>query len=157
MSTAERLQQASTLLSEWAEENKPAEPNRIDAVVEREHLAGAVNALVQSHWGYLSAITGLDQGTEKDLEVLYHFCSGPAVVTLRVPLSKQDPRVDSISGIVRYAGLFELELAEMFGVRVSDIEAGAHLYLPEDWPADTYPLRKDFKPTGVPEEKRTDS
>ncbi|MGE5139653.1 MAG: NADH-quinone oxidoreductase subunit C [Rudaea sp.] len=156
MSTAEMLEQASALLSEWANETKPVEANRVDAVVDREHLAGAVNSLVQSRWGYLSAITGLDVGTDKDLEVLYHFCRGQAVVTLRVPVPKLDPRIDSISEIVRYAGLFELELAEMFGVHVSNIEAGAHLYLPENWPADTYPLRKDFKTTGVGEEKRTD-
>ncbi len=157
MSTAELLQQASTLLSEWVKESRPAEANRIDAVVDREHLAGAVDALVQSRWGYLSAITGLDQGADKDLEVLYHFCRGDAVVTLRVPVPKQAPHIGSISEIVRYAGLFELELSEMFGVRVSNVEAGAHLYLPENWPSDTYPLRKDFKTASLPEEKRTDS
>ncbi len=156
MITAELLERATGLLSEWAKETEPAEANRVDAVIDREHLAGAVNSLVQSRWGYLSAITGLDLGADKGLEVLYHFCQGPAVVTLRVPVSKLDPRVESISEIVRYAGLFELELAEMFGIRVSNIEAGAHLYLPESWPADTYPLRKDFKTTGVREEKRTD-
>ena len=51
------------------------EANRLDVVVTAGNLLTAVAAL--EGWGYLSAITGLDQGAEAgSMEVLYHFCSG---------------------------------------------------------------------------------
>jgi Ni,Fe-hydrogenase III component G len=97
--------------------------------------------------GYLSAITGLDPGVETgQLEALYHFCAGAAVITLRVRVPREGGMLPSLCEIIPSAEVFERELSEMFGVTVTGLRAPDRLYLPEDWPDAVYPLRKDVDP-----------
>jgi len=158
------LQAAAALLAPWAARTwtSEAEPHRLDVELAPADLAPAVQALHDTRWGYLTAITGLDHppaaGNGSDagrIEVLYHFCHGAAVVTLRVSLPRDDARIGSVcSAAVRRrsgqapgvsaAGFFERELSEMFGVTVVDLPDASRLFLPDDWPAGVYPLRKDF-------------
>ncbi len=120
-------------------------PNRLDATVDPAGLPGAVRMLINTEWGYLSAISGLDPGAESgELEVLYHFCEGAAVVTLRVRVPREAARVPSLCAIIPSAGFFERELSEMFGVSVEGMPDPAPLFLPDEWPEGVYPLRKDY-------------
>jgi NADH:ubiquinone oxidoreductase subunit C len=156
---------AESLLQAFAVGAVTRAPNRVEAVIRREDLCGAVNALVDARWGYLSAITGLDlpwpkptkpiaaaaattaadQPMEDRLEALYHFVSGPVVATLRVSLPYHDPRVPSVCPIIPSATLYERELMEMFGITVEGTPDTGKLLLPDDWPDGVYPLRKSFK------------
>ena len=139
------LQIAGARLTRWAQDVKEPEPNRLDTSIETSDLVAATAALTEARWGYLTAITGLDLGVEAGaIEVLYHFCAGAAVVTLRVRTPRAAPSVPSICSIIPSAVLFERELSEMFGVMVAGIPNSDRLYLPDDWPAGVYPLRKDF-------------
>ena len=142
------LQTAETLLAPWAKATTPHEPYRLDVMIEPADVLPAVRALEQVRWGYLSAITGLDHpaqnGTAGSIEVLYHFCSGAAVVTLRAHTPRDAARVPSICGVIPSAGFFERELGEMFGVTVDGIPDASRLFLPDDWPDGVYPLRKEF-------------
>ncbi len=145
--TAAILSQANERVTPWAKETKTPEPNRLDVYLAREDLLSAVAALTAARWGYLAAITGLDLGsTAGDIEVLYHFCAGPAVLTLRIRTPRAQASVPSICAFIPAAALFERELGEMFGLTVQDSDYPEHLFLPDDWPADTFPLRKDFQP-----------
>ena len=129
------------------------EPNRIDVIVEPARLPECAGALAAAPWGYLSAITGLDHGVESGkLEALYHFCNRAAVITLRVPLPRENPVVPSVCGPIPSATLFERELMEMFGVVCEGTPDTRRLFLPDDWPDGKYPLRKDFLvPAPAPE------
>jgi len=122
--------------------------HRLDMDTSAERLVPAVTAFKNLSWGYLSAITGLDSGTvepsDGHIEVLYHFCRGPAVVTFRVKVPRGDPSVPSIGAPVPPAVLFERELAETMGVRVTGLPDGKRQFLSDDWPENVYPLRKDF-------------
>lgn len=140
------LEQAQQLLEVWGQNwNKP-EDNRLDAQVRPDHLLSAVQALDEQNWGYLMAITGLDSGPETgSMEALYHFCSGAAVLTLRVLLPREQAVVPSICAVFPYASVFERELIEMFGVEVTGTPDPSRLYLPDDWTEGVYPLRKDAK------------
>lgn len=140
------IETAAALLSAWAAETSQPEPDRLDAVVPREKLLAAVQTMVDARWGYLAAITGLDLGVEAGLfEVLYHFCSEAAVTTLRVPVPRDDAWVPSIYAIIPSVSFYERELMEMFGINVEGTPNTDRLFLPDDWPAGVYPLRKDFK------------
>jgi NADH:ubiquinone oxidoreductase subunit C len=140
------LQAAVALLEPYSGGTNNPEPNRLDVMVDAEDLRDAVGALRGAGWGYLITISGVDLGAEKDqIEVLYHFASGAAVVTLRVQLSRQDPVVPSVFDIIPSVSFYERELTEMLGVVVEGIASQDRLFLPEDWPAGVYPLRKDFK------------
>jgi NADH:ubiquinone oxidoreductase subunit C len=162
------LQTASEFLSAWTLTSAKPEASRLDIVLPRTNLLDAVNALVTAHWGFLSAITGLDhpgaavpdEGKAWDrlasdaeaggaastawLEVLYHFCHGAAVLTLRVRLSYQNPSIASICSLIPSANLYERELSEMFGIEVLGLPQAGYLLLPDDWPKGIYPLRKEF-------------
>ena len=145
MSTDAALQKAIELLQPWAKETSSPESQRRDAVIEAADLLAAVRTLQESHWGYLGGITGVDLGVEAGLiEVLYHFMSGPAAVTLRVRTPRTAAVVPSICAIIPSATFYERELMEMLGVKVTDTPNTDKLFLPDSWPEGQYPLRKDW-------------
>jgi Ni,Fe-hydrogenase III component G len=170
MDTITALQNATDLLKPWTEASSNPETHRLDVVITRGNLALAVKALREAHWGYLSAITGLDHpGTASqtaedkrwsrlaseteasqpaihkgNLEVLYHFCEGAAVTTLRVSLPYETPSLPTICNLVPTATLYERELMELFGIEVLGTPNTDRLVLSDDWPKGVYPLRKDF-------------
>jgi NADH:ubiquinone oxidoreductase subunit C len=164
------LQAALERVQPWAATTNTPESNRLDIVIDRSNLLSTVQALEEpTRWGYLSAITGLDHpgltttipSEEKkwdriedshelvgsahgSLEVLYHFCQGGAIVTLRVILSYQSPSLPSICYLIPYASLYERELIEMFGIEILDTPCTDRLLISDDWPKGVYPLRKEF-------------
>lgn len=133
--------------------NQP-HPDRIDFTVRPDDLLTAVRALVDEKWGFLTAIVGMDQPApeplvgqppeEGSIEILYVFCSGAAVVTLRFSLPYSQAVVPTISGLIPTAMLYEWELREMLGVDVIGLRMTGHLILADDWPEGVYPLRKSF-------------
>lgn len=135
----------------WSLDIEEPEINRLDIKqVPVQELINIVTVLRVQRIGYLSAITGLDPGSgEEPLEVLYHFCAGQAVITLRVPVPRNAPEVPTLSAIIPVAESFERELQEMFGIIVSGLSAPEYLHLPDEWPGDVYPLRKEFDPALV--------
>ncbi len=167
INTETALQTASELMSHWGQSSSNPEPNRLDVIISRTNLLDAVKTIMTARWGFLSAITGLDhlklpaapaRGSDvpedtalpeidrdvPSLEVLYHFCHGAAVLTLRIMLTRVAPSVPSICELIPSASLYERELSEMFGIEVLGTPDPSHLLLPDDWPNGVYPLRKDF-------------
>lgn len=154
MDTQNYLERAEALLSPWLEGATRPQANRLDVSVPADSLIAAAAALAEERWGYLAAITGLDPGAATGaLQVLYHFAEGAAVVTLRVTVPRDDPRVPTLRDIIPLATVYERELNEMLGVAVGEgpavTRARDRLFLPDDWPDGVYPLRKDFQ--GLPQ------
>jgi Ni,Fe-hydrogenase III component G len=138
------LEQAQEILVNCVQTWHVPEDHRLDAQVSPTNLLPAVKALDYHAWGYLVAITGLDGGPDVgEFLVLYHFCSGPAVLTLRVTIPRRQAALPSICSIIPYASVFERELAEMFGIEVYGTPDPSRLFLPDNWPDGIYPLRKD--------------
>jgi NADH:ubiquinone oxidoreductase subunit C len=142
---------ARLLVEDWAEKIESPAPNRLDFYMKRvEDLVPAVAGLRVKRLGYLSCITGLDPGAESaNLEVLYHFCTGPAIITLRFMVPKTNGMIASLTQIIPSAESFERELSEMFGVQITGLRNKDYLYLPDDWQPGQYPLRKDFDPSQI--------
>ena len=150
MNTELILQTAEQIVSSWdwlTKTNRP-EPHRLDVrLTKLSDLVPMIVGLRVKRLGYLGTITGLDHGPENgELEVLYHFFAGQAVITLRVSLPYENPVLPSLCDIIPAAEPYERELSEMFGITVNGLRNLEHLYLPEDWPAGVYPLRQDFDP-----------
>ncbi len=151
MNTDTILQKATELLAGWTISSAAPESNRLDYKIAPGDLPAAAAALIDSRWGYLSAITGLDPGPETgELEALYHFCSGAAVATLRVPVPRENPSVPSVCSVIPSASLYEREMMEMVGIDIPDTPNHDRLFLPDDWPVGVYPLRKDTDLSAVP-------
>lgn len=145
--TEEALNTAQELLANWlwsADARRP-EPNRLDVYLKNlEDLIPMVVGLRVQRLGYLAAITCLDLGTEVgQLELLYHFCTAAAVITLRVRVPRDAAVVPSLAEIIPSSEAFEREVSEMFGVTFKGIRNPDRLYLPDEWPEGFFPLRKD--------------
>jgi len=135
------LDQGRDIVKTWAKEIAEPEANRIDVKTEPVDLVAVVTALHNNQWGYLAAITGLDAGTS--LEVLYHFCNGPEIITLRVLIPRESASIPSVCGVIPSASFLERELGEMLGVTVVGTPDTTRLFLPDECHENTYPLRKD--------------
>jgi NADH-quinone oxidoreductase subunit D len=146
MNIEQNLQRAEGLLTIWNKEATHPEINRLDVVISANSLRPAVTALHNAHWGYLSAITGLDLGPDSgQLEALYHFCNGAAITTLRIRLPRtSSATLPTIEDIIPPATFFERELHEMLGFKIKGAKSSDRLFISDDWPEDVYPLRSDF-------------
>jgi len=149
--TTEKALSAATELFEnwvWTTRTEKPEPNRLDVHIRSsEDLIPMTVGLRVQRLGYLASITGLDLGPESgECELLYHFCTAAAIVTLRFHVPRDGAIVPSLCSIIPSAEVFEREVAEMFGITFHGLRNPDHLYLPENWPEKTYPLLKDFDP-----------
>jgi Ni,Fe-hydrogenase III component G len=150
MNTEEILTLASAIVSSWdwtTEISRPS-PKLLDVKVNAlEELVPIVVALRVKRLGYLAAIVCLDRGPAAgEMEVLYHFCPGDAVIALRVRVPRKNGVLPSLCEVVPGAEVFERELREMFGIEINGLHTPDRLYLPDDWPVGVYPMRKDFDP-----------
>jgi NADH:ubiquinone oxidoreductase subunit C len=153
MPTVDEVLNVVTELAErwtWKMETRRPEPNRIDVLLpSAADLVPFVVGLRVQRLGYLSTITGLDPGPEAgQLELLYHFCPGSAVITLRLKVPREGGQVPTLTDIIPSAESSEREVREMFGVAFDGLRNQDPLYLPDDWPAGLFPLRKDFDGNG---------
>jgi Ni,Fe-hydrogenase III component G len=147
-STDDLLMTVENLVRPWTIEFTHPEPDRLDALIRAENLKLVIAVLQEARWGYLAAITGLDippsGESEGQVEGLYQFCEGAAVLTLRVRVPYSAAEIDSICDLIPSATLYEREFIEMLGVTLRGTPSTARLLLADDWPDGIYPLRKSF-------------
>ena len=144
MTTEALLDTAQQLLTDWTKTTTKPTANRLDASIEAANLPLAAQALRQVRWGFLTAITGLDDIKANEFEVLYHFVNGAANVNLRVRIPRENASIPSVCGSIPAATFFERELSEMFGITVVGTPTPDRLFLSDEWPTNAPPLRKDF-------------
>jgi len=100
-------------------------------------------AVRQMNFFALSAITGLDQGGS--FEVVYHLNQeGRVLLNLSVILDRENPEVKSVTAYFPSADIYERELMDLLGIKVSALASGHRYPLPDAWPKGEYPLRKDW-------------
>jgi NADH-quinone oxidoreductase subunit C len=132
--TQKNLLIAEKLLEGRVDKVNHPEPFRLDAEVAAGNLTSAVRMLFNTEWGYLAAITGIVQeAQEPAMEVLYHFCSADAVVTLRLRTPRENAHIPSVRSVIPAAESFERELSELFGVRLDDAGGAEEIFAPSDW------------------------
>jgi Ni,Fe-hydrogenase III component G len=150
MSDQELINQITEVLKDKAAEIANPSPRRVFVKIERQNLSDGMRLLKDKlGFTHLSTITGLDRG--EFFELLYHLANENAALTVRTPVPRTDPDVPSICEVIPGAILYEREIQEMFGVVVKNIPDPRPLLLPDDWPAEQYPLRKDWKFERPPE------
>jgi len=98
---------------------------------------------------HLSTITGLDLGDE--IGILYQFWQGRGFVVVRTAVPKTDARIQSISGSLPSATLYEAEIQDLLGVSFEgNPYLGQRLLLPDNYPAEAPPpLRKEADPAKI--------
>lgn len=148
------LEKAEALLAPWTDTFTHPDDHRVDAVLAAKDMHPAVAALVAESWGYLAAITGIDRPAvagedgvtqgENQIEMLYTFCWGAAVLSLHVQVAYSDAVIATVCDLIPSASFYERELMEMYGVVVENTPNPERLMLPDIWPEGVYPLRKSF-------------
>lgn len=92
----------------------------------------------------LSTITGLDEGERFGL--IYHLASETGVLlNIKTSIPKDNPILQTVTGYFPSAEMYEREMADLLGINVKGLPEGNRYPLPDDWPADQYPLRKGWK------------
>ncbi len=108
----------------------------------REVLEHAVREL---RFDALCAITGLDDGAT--LAAIYHLSGAHGtVLNLRLRVPRDLPRIRTVTDLFPGAANYERELDDLLGFEVEGLSPGRPYPLPDDWPRDQKPLRKDWKP-----------
>lgn len=128
-----------------------------DAVVikrERRMFTGAPSdhflevfdyAVKQMGFSFLSAITGLDELNA--FSIIYHLSKENGVMlNIKIHTVRENPLIKTITQYFPSAENYERELEDLLGIKVEGLKPGRRYPLPDDWPCDQHPLRKDWKP-----------
>jgi membrane-bound hydrogenase subunit beta len=103
------------------------------------------HAIQKLNFTFLCTITGLDE--RERISLIYHLTTQSGIIlNLKTGIPKERPVLKSIIGYFRGAEIYERELADLLGVKVEGLPEGKRYPLPDDWPLDQYPLRKDWRP-----------
>ena len=116
---------------------------RVFITVGSSSLTEVMKYVAEKGYRHVSTITGLDLG--QTLGVIYHLIEGNVVLSLKTTVSKNDPKLPTIVGIVPGAELYEREIHDMFGIGFEGHPDLSPLILPDKWPSGLYPLRKEWK------------
>lgn len=93
----------------------------------------------------LCTITGLDEG--QTLGFIYHMARTDGITfSLKFSAPKDKPVIKSIFKYFPNADIYERELMDLLGAEVEGLPEGSRYPLPDDWPKDEHPLRKDWAP-----------
>jgi NADH:ubiquinone oxidoreductase subunit D/NADH:ubiquinone oxidoreductase subunit C len=114
--------------------------------IDRKDIVSFATFLKESEelkFDYLRCLLGVDRG--ENLEVIYlpYSLETGAKITVRVPLSKEDPVIPSLYNIWKGSNWQEREGAEMYGITFEGHPDPRKLLLPDDF--NEHPLRKEFK------------
>lgn len=120
-------------------------PRRIFAEVGQENLEKVLEyALSNLSFTMLCTITGLDEGAT--LGFIYHIAREDGIIlNMKMSVSKDKPKIKTITGYFPGADIYEREVMDLLGAKVEGLPEGKRYPLSDDWPADEYPLRKDWK------------
>ena len=111
------------------------------------HATGAMGFTI------LCTITGLDLGD--NLGVIYHLARTTGeVLNLSTAVPKTQPVLQTVSGQFPAADCYERELVDLLGFQVQGLPPGNRYPLPDDFPKDVHPLRKDWNATMLKEAKK---
>ena len=98
----------------------------------------------QLYFDMLSCITGIDNGPEANIEMVYNLYSVPHDLHLMIKtaIDRSKPEIDSVSNVWRTADWHERECYDLLGIVFTNHPDLRRILLPEDW--EGYPLRKDY-------------
>ncbi len=117
--------------------------------IDKSIFKNMVKHLVDLQYPHLAVISGNDLG--KTIELIYHFSVNYGLkfkeisLNIGVELPKSKPTIETICDFIPGALVSEREKQEMLGVTIEGIPDSRRLFLPDDFPKDVYPWRKDSK------------
>lgn len=128
---------------------KKTEIHQIWMKIDKSIFKDFVKHLCDLEFPHLAVVSGNDLG--ETIELIYHFSiyfggKGQEIsLNMSVEIPKNNPEIETICDYIPGALITEREKQEMLGVKVKGIPDNRRLFLPDDWPEEVYPWRKDEK------------
>jgi len=139
---------------------------QVTLTVELNSLPDVVETVYYRLGGWLSTVVGSDERPINGHFAIYYVLSvegdegetEKAYMVIRALIPPHQPEFPAVSPRVPAAVWYEREVRDMFGIQPVGMQDKRRLVLPDDWPPDLHPLRKDamdyrFRPTPTREEE----
>ncbi|UCG30141.1 MAG: NADH-quinone oxidoreductase subunit C [candidate division WOR-3 bacterium] len=119
-------------------------PRRTYVSVPRDDVYEFAKFLFEEKKCRLSIATGIDK--RDGIEILYHFSHDPSgtYYNIKTLVPKDDLKIRSLADFLPAANWIEREIHELLGVDFTGHPNLVPLLTAETWPADLYPLRRDY-------------
>lgn len=120
-------------------------PRRVYLEINPESLVPVAGYIFKDLEARFNIASGLDARTH--LEILYHFTIEKInlLISLRVKLDKENPRVSSLAPVFKGANWIEREIHELLGIEFTGHPDMRRLLLADEWPEGVYPLKADYQ------------
>jgi len=138
-----KAKEVAKVIKKYVNKVKIVNERRVFATTDKKRSRAAMLALKRRGVQHLSTISGVDRGDA--ITLVYHIDCNPVLLNLKLNLPKRMPKVRTVTDIFPGAILYERDLMEMLGIKVEGHPDPRRLFLPDDWPAEVYPLRKEAK------------
>ena len=105
-------------------------------------VASQLREKEEAQFDFLFNLSGVDYG--HDLGVVYHLRStvhGHSIVLKARTSDRENPQIDSVSGIWETANFHEREVYDLLGIKFTNHPDLRRLFLDSSW---GFPLRKDY-------------
>jgi len=117
--------------------------------VGKDKFRDIVRLLAGLQYPHIAIIAGNDTGETIDLVYLFSIYYGERFkelsVNIKVSLERKSPSISSITDLIPGAQTTERETKEMLGVDFVGLPDMHNIFLPEDFPKDVFPHRKNEK------------
>jgi membrane-bound hydrogenase subunit beta len=89
----------------------------------------------------------VEAAPKETLAALYHLAHPDGtLLNLKNRVPRESPVIQSVADLFPGAANYERELVDLLGFTVQGIPPGNRYPMPDDWPTDQHPLRKDWQP-----------
>jgi len=126
----------------------------IHASVSRENLVSVVKYIRDALGGRFIISVGTDKRELSgcyEVNNIFGLDQDQLFLLLKTSVDAADPHIDSITPLIPGANWAEREVRDMIGVHPVGHPDPRRLVLPDDWPQDVHPLRRDFPYNQRPE------
>ncbi len=115
---------------------------RLFVRVDGDRIVEATDAISNGLKARLCTVAAVDRASMFELNYIFSLDGESNIVTLKAELPKENPEIDSITGVTAGANFIEREIHDFFGINFKGHPSLKQLVLPDDWPKGKYPLRK---------------
>ncbi len=146
-------------------------PDQVTVTVPLNRLPEVVEMLYYDQGGWLASVAANDERPINGQFAIYYILSvegaqddpepEKAYVVVRAQIPPHQPEFPSVTPRVPAAIWYEREVRDMFGLQPVGLPDERRLVLPDDWPDNLYPLRKDtmdyrYRPEPTTEQENYD-
>lgn len=120
-------------------------PKRVYMEIRPQAIVKVATYIFRDLSARFNTASGVD--SRAHMEILYHFTVEDInlLISIRVKLDRSKPEIDSLAPSFEAANWVEREMHELLGIDFRGHPDLRRLLLPDQWPKEVYPLRRDYE------------